>query len=188
MPTPPPQRPATSVVARSLLATVEIVGLAAGVHSHAGGHLPPALQLAALGAVTFLGSWALLAGRARLWSVAPAVLLLQVLLHEGFSRLSAGSPPVAAMPGMPAMHESVDPGTAMLLGHAVIGIVTVLVLLCQDQAVRLLASLVNLLVVTTPFIEQIRTRPTWRRATPLTSVLLAAAPRRGPPVGALMTP
>lgn len=183
MPTrPPQQRPATSVVARSLLATAETVGLAAAVHTHAGGHLPPALQLTALSAGTFLGALALLTGRARLWTIAPAVLVLQVLLHEGFTRLATGSDPVAAMPGMPTMHEELGPGTAMVLGHAVIGIVTVLVLLCQDQAVRVLAGLVSLLVGATPFIEQIRIRPTWRRVTPLTSVLLSAAPRRGPPV------
>lgn len=188
---PVASRPTTAVVLRSLLATVETVGFAAWVHSRSGGHLPPLEQTLALSVVVFLGALAVLGGQqARLWMVAPLMIGAQVALHEGFSRMSDLGGGAAPMDHMGSMHAvEAPPEGSMLLAHLVIGVVAVLVLACQDQALMALAGMVHVLLGgSAPQLPRLGTRPTAPRSERLTSALISSAPRRGPPRRLLLTP
>lgn len=198
----PPSRHAT-VVARSLLVTAETVGFATFVHTQAGGSRPGVLQTAAVAAAVLAGALALLSKRARLGPIAVAVVGAQVLLHEAFS-LTTATPAgmdssmssMAAMsptgPGLSAPDLSallVSPGWHMVLTHLVIALLTVLVLGCQQVALTALVAGVRLWNRAGPVpLESPRPRPTWQRQLGARPALFSVAPRRGPPLGILLTP
>lgn len=175
-------RSATPVVARSLLATGEIVGFAAYAHAQAGGHLPAPAQLGVLTVGVLAATALLLSGKARLWTLVPLVAVLQVVLHEAFTGLSSPMPRPGAMPGMSGSGAMQAADHRMLLTHALIAVVTVLVLVSQHQALRALAEVVDVFVRVRPTVPALRrSAPAALAAVRLRTHLLGVSPRRGPP-------
>ncbi len=175
---------------RAVVATAEIVGFSAFAHQQAGGALPDPGQLTLLGALILPATLLALAGRLRARTVLPWVAVLQGVLHEAFSRLApAGHPPVhdpAHAVGMPVEH-----GSAMLAAHLATVVVTVLVLLHQQQALHVVAR--HLLLgrpgpVAAPAPSAPPRMPETHVLPPADRPLLAVAPRRGPPQELLATP
>lgn len=195
----PLSRRATSTVARSLLATVETVGFGTYVHTQAGGHRPGLAQTVAVAAVVLAGALALLSRRARFGIIAVAVLGAQVVLHEGFSLMAGTSggmdDSMGSMPGMgasalpDATSTGLSPGWHMVLTHVVVGLLTVLVLACQNLALRAVVAGLQMweqgapLLVGAPVARPSRLPQYGGRA-----ALFAVAPRRGPPRWSLLTP
>jgi hypothetical protein len=199
MPTTSVPRRRAGVVARAVLATAETVGFATYVHTQAGGHRPGLLQTAAVAAAVLIGALALFSRRARLGTIAVAVLGAQVVLHEGFSLAVAGPGdphgPMSSMPGMAApvladaSASGISPGWHMVLTHVVVGLLTVLVLACQDVALAAVVGGLRLLEQFTPLlVETVPGRPGRRPQSGGRPALFAVAPRRGPPRWSLLTP
>lgn len=191
----PSSKRSAATLVRSLVATVETVGFATYVHSSAAGAFPGWWPTVALAAVVFGGAVLLLSRHATFWVVGAAVLGFQVLLHEGFSALAAPADHAAtSMPDMTGMPgTTLDPWMSahsgpMLLNHVVIGIVTLMVLACQDQALRALAGLVQLLVHRATPVLRTAVIAAARRGHAARAADLDVAPRRGPPVLVLLTP
>jgi len=187
----PPSSSPVATLARSLLVTVETVGFATYVHTHAGGQFPGWAPTLALAVVVLAGALLLMTRRVGFTAIAVAVLGLQVLLHESFSAL-AGTGQMhetgMAMPGMQLGDPVAVSHPPMMLNHLVIGIVTVLLLLCQDRALDVLGGLVRLLVGRAQLVLSTGFTRAARRTSGPRSRLLAAAPRRGPPALVLLTP
>lgn len=166
------------LAARSGVATIEIVGFSAFAHRHAAGHLPPADQLVWIALAVLGGTALMLLGRLRVRSLVVATTLLQFGLHFAYQALASAP----SHHGGPVGHvTSVDlmPSTEMVLAHLVAAGVAALVLVGQEQAVRMLADLVEIVLAQVPATAELR-RPVVRLlSVRLTSV--RTTPRRGPP-------
>jgi hypothetical protein len=174
---------------RSALATVEIITLACGAHVVAGGDLPAPGFVLALAAVIFGASLLTFGQMVRLRYVVPVVFLAQVGLHERFDGGAVMSMHAIAGPA----NGSVQPpltqvfpmmvSPLMLWAHLVISVITAIVLFNQE---RVLAAVVNWLIslVPSPYAGQ----GLGRSVAGVIDVLgvrehlIAAAPRRGPPL------
>ena len=193
--------------ARAVLVALLSLAIAAGGHAAAGGALPPAPGLLALGGVT-LAVGAVL-GRRPLAAVTlvPVLGALQVGLHHGFELLhaTAGGAPAAVEgphgahaahaalqvdPVLGAVHGATGSSAWMLVAHVVAVAVTAALLVGADAGARgvarwwawvapLLLSRVLLPVVGLPARLVAATRVV--RSVPVRWA--AVAPRRGPPVG-----
>ena len=171
--------PLNAAAARALLGAAEIVGLSAAGHVAAGGGLPPAGYLLALGAAVFVASLSVLTRWLHPWVVLPLVGLCQGVLHVGFAHPAVTDPHHVT-------HTAAQPGGAVMLSaHVVVTIVTALVLLLQSQAVSRLAGWLDQLVVSpATFSFAVPGAPLGRPVRRCRRrLLLAAAPRRGPPRG-----
>lgn len=179
---------AAGVVVRSAVATVEIVGFSAYAHAHADGRLPTPDELLWVAAGVFAATALLLTGRARMPVVLGACAALQVGLHVTYASLApASAPSMHSMHGMPGMHATATgaamgamPTGQMVLAHVVSAVVTALVLIVQEQAVRRLAAVRAL----RGYVLPARTRPCASTgvATPATTLeLIRVSPTRGPP-------
>lgn len=149
---------------RAAAITVAMLSLSAGAHLLAGGTLPAPLIMAGLTVLTLLP--VMLISRARIAGPVMAVMLglSQLVLHEAFVRFSAASAfspaPVghvhdlAALAQVPAVlaggASAADPGTLMLVLHAVATALTALMLAKGEAALWALSAwlrpLVRLLV------------------------------------------
>ncbi|RNL81329.1 hypothetical protein EFL95_02970 [Nocardioides marmorisolisilvae] len=123
--------------------------------------------------------------------IAASVLGLQVVIHETFSALAgAGSmhDTGMAMPGMQLGGSMPADHPHMIGNHVLIGVVTMLLLLCQDRALDVLGGLVRLLVHRAQPVLRACFARTPRLSRSPRILLLAADPRRGPPELVLLTP
>ncbi len=164
--------PRRRVLARSALATVEIMTVLIAAHTWAGGALPTlGWMLGAAGLVCAVGTVAL-RGRVPLSLLAPALVVAQLLLHCWLV--------VLAPPAGHAHGGHLDLTWQMVLAHVAGGLVAALVWELRRRAVEVLLtwSEVGRLAA-----------PTWRR--PLARYAPVLPPRhplvvlrlRGPPVG-----
>ncbi|HEX7740545.1 MAG TPA: hypothetical protein VF426_12950 [Marmoricola sp.] len=137
-PAPTVTGPIGSIVARSALATAEIVGFSAYAHTRADGAVPPPDELLWISVGVFGVCLLMLSGRLRVRTVFAACTGLQVGLHVAYA--------VTAAPSMPGMHmgATVAPGYAMVVAHLLSAVVTALILLAQEQAVRTLGAVAAL--------------------------------------------
>lgn len=175
----PAHRPRTPfggvAVLRAALATAEIVGFSALAHSQADGVLPAPDELLWVALGVFAATALLLGGRLRVRTVVGLCTALQIGLHYSYTSLGHGR-----MADMPAMHAV--PSHAMVVAHTASAVVTTLVLLVQDQAVRRLAGVAGIEPVVAPVVLRAPgfVRVAQHRAT---VDLLRVAPTRGPPLG-----
>lgn len=169
---------------RALVSSVEIVGLAGLGHAAAGGGVPDPGYLLMLAGVMFGASLLTLGGVLRLRTVLPVAAAAQLGLHLAFAHAGHAGTAHAGM-SQAAMSQSgtAHAGTAMLAVHLLTAVVTALLLVLQARAAaRVLAWLDRLLDrprwapgAPPPRLAAARPRQLSRR------LLLATAPRRGPP-------
>lgn len=164
---------------RAVVATAEIVGFSAFAHGRAEGHLPPMDQLLWLALAVFGGTALMLCGRLRVRSIVVAATLLQGGLHFLYAGLASASATGHHGAVSHPTTTGLMPSRDMVIAHAVTAAVTALVLIVQEQAVRRLASLVELVLV--------RVRPSGEARRPVVPVLPVRfcsdliILRRGPP-------
>ena len=167
---------------RAAAATVEIVGFSACAHAAADGAVPTTEELVWVSLGVFAATALLFTGRLRMRTVFALCTALQVGLHLAYA--TAGPSPMPGMATMPAMHAT--PSGRMVVAHVVSAVVTALVLLVQDRAVRRLGAIA---VLGAPVL------PPARRPSRLLCVLrvnagialVRIAPTRGPPRLAIPT-
>ena len=178
--TAPRDTPQRATLARPVVATAEIVAMGAVAHSGAGGSLPSADLLLGLTLVTGATCWALRLRLLRVWVATALATAGQLALHTAASATASTS----AVHGE-HLHGTAaatgGSGTEMLLAHLVSGLVTVLALVRQEQA---------LLVVADALVPAADAAPTHvAPAQPATDhvvrhvpvLAVEVAPRRGPP-------
>jgi hypothetical protein len=174
---------------RALAVAAVVLGLSAAAHVLGGGALPGAAELAALGTATTGFAWVL----AR-WRSTPAGLLAvltgaQLALHRALDALGPMPAPAHPMPmPMAPAHEPMAPAhEPMVLAHVAATVLLALLLARGEDALWALwawwVPLAGLLLVAAPgpvprpAVAVPSALPVGRRP-----VLLAADPRRGPPV------
>jgi hypothetical protein len=174
---------------RSLVATLEITGLATGAHVLAGGAMPAPGFLLALGLVVLGCSLVTIGRLVRLRYVVPFVLLAEVGLHAVFEATA----PMPAMGGMEAMGgqpasmtgfpSSLHVTPMMFWAHLVTAAVTAIVLVLQERAVAAVAHWLRRLR-TSPYVAPllVRAAAPALEARSNRRVLLTTSPRRGPPL------
>jgi hypothetical protein len=163
--------PRRGALLRAALATVEIMTLLVAAHTWAGGELPSTGWMVAAAALVFGAGALVLRGRAPLWAMVPALVVVQFLLHSWMSVLGPTSGH--------AHGPHLDITWQMVAAHVAGGLITAVVWELRRRAVEVVLtwSEVGLLPV-----------PTLRRTVaPRAPVLplrrpLVVVPLRGPPV------
>ncbi|HEX4191297.1 MAG TPA: hypothetical protein VHZ06_09920 [Marmoricola sp.] len=171
---------------RSLVATLEITGLATGAHLLAGGAMPAPGFLLALGLVVLACSLAAIGRLVRLRYVVPFVLVAQVGLHAAFEATApmggmgtmGGSQP-ASMAGFPAwLHLT----PMMFWAHLVTAVLSAIILVTQERAVAAVTGWLRRLSVDANIAPLLaRADAPAAEARGKRRVLLSTSPRRGPP-------
>ncbi len=197
--------PRRGIALRAATASAEVSTALAVGHVWAGGTLPSAAWLAAMAGVVFGAGLLVLRGRVRPRVAVPALVATQLLLHAWLTALTAASGHHAAAghhtPPGGHLHQSdqlghlghlgqlgqllpvLDP--AMLAVHVGAGLLTALLWELRARAVDVVVAWTRLLLPAP------RNRP--HAVVPATSVagltrllVVTAAPRRGPPVAAVL--
>ena len=133
----------------------------------------------------------LLGGRERgLRVIFPAVLLVQYGLHVFFERVAPAAP-APEDPDLPAMAQMGHPGSAMLIGHLIVALLTAAWLRCGEELFcsvvrRMAARILGLLrCVLVPSREVPGTVVTAAVRVLVPVAVVTAVGRRGPPVANL---
>lgn len=164
---------------RSLLATLEITAAAALAHVLAGGALPGAGFLFALGAVVFGCSVVTIGRFLRIEVVVPFVLAAQIGLHSALDTAPAAH--------HSSMHAAAPEGPfgltpVMFWAHLITALVSAIVLLLQERVIAAVVSYWRAVPHGVPSPPRLaRLRSTSRLAVVVAAELLRTAPRRGPP-------
>ncbi|MEV5002636.1 hypothetical protein [Nocardioides sp. LML1-1-1.1] len=167
--------PRSSVAVPATLGSIESVTALVLAHVAAGGEVPQPLWLAAFAALAYAAGRPVLRRRAGIRVVLPLLLAAQVLGHAWL---------VALTPGMHAGH-SADAGglfglsPAMLLAHAVAGVVTGVMWALRRRASQVLLAWSDLGLAPLP--RPARVRVLVRRVLPRRRPRAAITPVRGPP-------
>ena len=160
----------------SALAAAETTPALAIAHSAAGGEAPSAGWLLVVAATAYGAGTLVLGRRATIRVVLPALVAGQVVLHAWLVALTAshaGHGDTGAILGL---------SWPMLAAHVVAGVVTALAWALRRRAVDVLLTWTAVPRLLVPLR---RTSVPARRLRPVTTRLLLAAPRRGPPAGFL---
>ncbi len=175
-------------VAAASVATI----LAATAHTLAGGGAPAPALVVAVATLASPFAVALVGRRVRLWRVAGAVLVSQLLFHTAFA-ITAGADP-ATIHGAHAHHVPltvgadaglVIPDAAMALAHILAAAGTVVALFGGERMLQALGRGIRSLfartrgVATLPIVHRVPAAPA--RLSPAPRVVLSDLSRRGPP-------
>ena len=173
--------PQRATLARPVVATAEIVAMSAVAHAGAGGSLPSADLLLASTLVTGAVCWALRLRLLRLGVAAALATAGQLALHTA-ATATASTSTVHADHLHGAAAATGGSGVEMLLAHLVSGLVTVLALIRQEQALLVVAR--TLLPTATAVPTHVAPpRPGTDHVVRHVPVLaVEVAPRRGPPL------
>ena len=165
--------PRRRVLARSALATVEIMIVLIAAHTWAGGRLPAAGWMVATAVLVFAAGAIVLRGTVPLRVMVPALIGAQLLLHSWMTVLTP-------VPGHQHHGGHLDLTWQMLLAHVAGGVVTALVWAMRRRAVEVLVSWSDVGIVPVPTLR--RSVPRYAPLLPMRRPLVVV-PLRGPPVG-----
>lgn len=178
--------PRDGVTPRAAAATVEVTAVLATGHLWAGGHLPSVPWLAVMAAAVFATGLLVLRGRVRPLVAVPLLVVVQLLLHAWLTALTAPVDAAGQMAhGMHAEHHALlDP--SMLVVHVGGGLLTAVLWELRARAGEVVVTWTRQPPPPLPSLRLVPAPVLLTRAL-VSRDVVAAAPRRGPPVRAAVT-